>query len=191
MKEKGMLRDEMKIVLGGVERLSYELWCKDIQDKLFHSAEWKVAKTIGVTISRFPEVDTEQIIMRAWHEGKKVAVPKCFPKDKSMQFYLLEDFKQLETVYFGLREPIVSKVSACHKNAIDLMLVPGLLFDKEGYRIGFGGGYYDRYLTDFQGVKISLAFAQQVVEKVPTDIFDIPVHKLVTNEAEYGDSIGK
>lgn len=191
MKDKGMLRDEMKSILSGLDRLSYEAWCQEIQEKLFASEEWKNAVTIGATISRFPEVDTEAVITRAWSEGKKVAVPKCFPKDKSMQFYFLEDFNQLETVYFGLREPIMSEVSSCAKEKIDLMLVPGLLFDTEGYRVGFGGGYYDRYLVDFWGVKVSLAFSQQLVEKVPTDNFDIPVHKIVTNEDEYDGTIRK
>ncbi|MCG1022640.1 5-formyltetrahydrofolate cyclo-ligase [Sutcliffiella horikoshii] len=185
MNDKGQLREEMKAMLVGVDRLSYGKWCKEIQEKLFASIEWKEAETIGVTISRFPEVNTESIIIRAWHEGKKVVVPKCFPKDKRMGFYYLDDFKQLETVYYGLKEPILSEVSACPKESIDLMLVPGLLFDKEGYRIGFGGGYYDRYLVDFTGVKVSLAFSQQLVKKVPRDSYDIPVHKIVTNEDEY------
>ncbi|KMJ60535.1 hypothetical protein AB685_04570 [Bacillus sp. LL01] len=186
-----MLRDEMKTLLGGLDRSSYETWCTLIHEKLFASTEWKKAQTIGATISRFPEVDTEALITRAWNEGKKVAVPKCFPKDKSMQFYFLEDFDQLETVYFGLKEPIVSIVTPCPKQEMDLMLVPGLLFDKKGYRIGFGGGYYDRYLVDFLGEKLSLAFSQQLVNKVPTDSFDIPVHKIVTNEDEYVDTIRK
>ncbi len=191
MKDKRLLREEMKALLGKLDRASYEKLCKVIQDKLFASEEWKDARIIGVTISRFPEVDTEAIITQAWREGKKVAVPKCFPKDKSMQFYFLEDFDQLETVYFGLKEPIVSEVSPCFKEELDLMLVPGLLFDMGGYRIGFGGGYYDRYLVDFLGVTVSMAFQQQLVKEVPTDSYDIPVHKIVTNEDEYDGTIRK
>ncbi|WP_404443615.1 5-formyltetrahydrofolate cyclo-ligase [Sutcliffiella horikoshii] len=191
MIEKSILREEMKKILGDMDRSSHELMSKIIQAKLFSSNEWKDAQTIGVTISRFPEVDTEGIITRAWEEGKKVAVPKCFPKDKSMNFYYLENFNQLESVYFGLKEPIVSEVELCPKEKLDFILVPGLIFDEKGYRIGFGGGYYDRYLMDYKGYKVSLAFSQQLLKRVPTDHYDIPVHKIVTNEAVYDCIIRK
>ncbi|NLP50936.1 5-formyltetrahydrofolate cyclo-ligase [Bacillus sp. RO1] len=191
MKEKNVLREEMKKILGNMERLSHAAKSKAIHEKLFATKEWQYAQTIAVTISRFPEVDTEAIIMRAWEEGKKVAVPKCFPKNKSMEFYFLENFNQLETVYFGLKEPIVTEVEICHKDKLHFILVPGLIFDEEGYRIGFGGGYYDRYLVDYTGSKVSLAFTEQLVKKVPTDQFDIPVHKIVTNEGVYDCTIRK
>ncbi|UAL46144.1 5-formyltetrahydrofolate cyclo-ligase [Sutcliffiella horikoshii] len=191
MKEKSLLREEMKKILGGMDRSSHDMQSKEIQDRLFSSTEWQDAQTIAVTISRFPEVDTEAIITRAWDEEKKVAVPKCFPKDKSMHFYYLENFNQLESVYFRLKEPIVTEVEMCPKDKLELMLVPGLIFDEEGYRIGFGGGYFDRYLVDYTGYKVSLAFSQQMVKKVPTDHYDIPVHKIVTNEVVYDCTIRK
>lgn len=191
MEEKSVLRKEIKTLLGEMDRSIHDLMSKIIQAKLFSSNEWQDAQTIGVTISRFPEVETEAIITRAWEEGKKVAVPKCFPKDKSMNFYYLENFNQLESVYFGLKEPIVSEVRICPKEMLDFILVPGLIFDEKGYRIGFGGGYYDRYLMDYTGCKVSLAFSQQLMKEVPTDHYDIPVHKIVTNEAIYDCTIRK
>ncbi|MGD6991415.1 5-formyltetrahydrofolate cyclo-ligase [Sutcliffiella horikoshii] len=191
MKEKSVLREEMKKILGEIDGSSYAAKSKAIHDKLFASKEWQHAQAIGVTISRFPEVDTEAIIMRAWEEEKRVAVPKCFPSTKSMEFYFLENFNQLETVYFGLKEPILSEVELCPKNMLELVLVPGLIFDEKGYRIGFGGGYYDRFLVNYMGSKVSLAFSQQLVKNVPTDHYDIPVHKIVTNEVVYDCIIRK
>ncbi|WP_226680077.1 5-formyltetrahydrofolate cyclo-ligase [Sutcliffiella horikoshii] len=191
MKEKSTIREEMKKTLGNMDPLSHEAKCKAIHEKLFASNEWQDAQTIAVTISRFPEVDTEAIIMRAWHEGKKVAVPKCFPNNKGMEFYFLENFNQLESVYFGLKEPIVTEVEICLKEKLEFILVPGLIFDEEGYRVGFGGGYYDRYLVDYTRSKVALAFTEQLVKKVPTDHYDIPVHKIVTNEVVYDCTIRK
>lgn len=191
MKEKGTLREEMKKILGSMDKSSHASKSKEIQDKLFATKEWKTSQTIAVTISRFPEVDTETIIMRAWDEGKKVAVPKCFPNNKSMEFYFLENFNQLESVYFGLKEPIITEVEICSKDKLEFILVPGLIFDEEGYRVGFGGGYYDRYLVDYTGPKVALAFTEQLVKKVPIDHYDIPVHKIVTNEVVYDCTIRK
>ena len=66
------------------------------------------------------------------------------------------------------------------KKNIDLIVVPGVVFDRQGYRIGFGGGYYDRYLSDFEGKRIALAFDEQVIEAVPRESHDLPVHILIT-----------
>ncbi|CAG9619305.1 5-formyltetrahydrofolate cyclo-ligase [Sutcliffiella rhizosphaerae] len=191
MNEKILLRREMKEILSRLNIETYRENSLNIQDRLFSSDDWKNANTIGVTISRFPEVDTKRIIEKSWEMGKKIAVPKCHSKNREMQFYYLESFSQLETVYFGLHEPIVSEVKPCQKKEIELMLVPGLVYDYKGYRIGFGGGYYDRYLLDFIGVKIALAFDKQVVKRITKDEYDVPVHKIITNEGMYDCTAGE
>ena len=111
----------------------------------------KIAANIGVTISRFPEVDTQPIIEAAWKWENKIAVPKCIRETKEMDFRLLTSFDELETVYMDLLEPIVEQTESMGKEEIDLQIVPGVVFSNEGYRIGFGGGYYDRYLKDYKG----------------------------------------
>lgn len=84
--------------------------------------------------------------------------------------------------YFGLDEPDVKKTTPVKKDAIDLLIVPGLVFTKKGYRVGFGGGYYDRYLTDFTQPTVSLVHTKQFVEDFPIEPFDIPVQYLVTEK---------
>ena len=78
-------------------------------------------------------------------------IPKCLPKDRKMDFRDLERFDQLESVYSGLLEPIESKTNLVEPNEIDLLIVPGMAFEKEGFRMGVGGGYYDRFLQSFKG----------------------------------------
>ncbi|SUJ04235.1 5-formyltetrahydrofolate cyclo-ligase family protein [Sporosarcina pasteurii] len=141
---------------------------------------YKNAKTIGVTISRYPEVDTRPFIEAAWEAGKNVAVPKCIRKTRAMDFRLITSFKQLETVYIDLLEPIVNETNSVRKEEIDLQIVPGVVFSNEGFRIGFGGGYYDRYLADYKGDTISLAFNCQTNQVVPTENHDIPVNTIIT-----------
>lgn len=184
-------REEMKKWLSGLSKNQYDKKSQKIHQALFSSAEWKKTHIVGVTVSRIPEVDTIPIIEQAWLEKKLVAVPKCHPRDKSMDFFLLRGFDELETVYFGLREPDPTRTSPCEKSAMDLILVPGLVFDKKGYRIGFGGGYYDRFLTDYNGNTISLAFEEQVKEELEHETFDISVSKIVTDGTTYDCTVGE
>ena len=83
-----------------------------------------------------------------------------------MDFRILDCFDQLESVYFGLLEPIESKTKKVEPKEIDLMIVPGLGFDKDGFRLGVGGGYYDRFLQNYNGNTLSLAFQEQMVTMI-------------------------
>lgn len=185
MVEKKELRIEIKDRLRILTKNLYEQQSNKIAQTLYHDDFWKTANTVGITVSNPPEVDTYKIIRKAWEEGKRVAVPKCFPKERKMDFRILEDFSQLESVYFNLLEPIEAKTILIDPKEIDLLLVPGLAFSKDGYRLGFGGGYYDRFLISFNGNTVSLAFHQQIVSKIPKEVHDIPVMKIITDEGSY------
>lgn len=179
---KEKFREMIRQKLLSLDEDTYQKWSSQMAKELFQSLHWQKTHTIGITISKGKEVDTSKIIEQAWKEGKKVAVPKCYPNHKEMEFRYIHSFNQLESVYFGLLEPIISETNLCEKNEIDLMIVPGIVFDKNGYRIGYGGGYYDRYLKSFQNHTLSLAFSCQLVEKVPTEDHDIPVSMIVTEQ---------
>ncbi|WP_078545660.1 5-formyltetrahydrofolate cyclo-ligase [Litchfieldia alkalitelluris] len=181
MVTKQELRAKLKSELKNLEHDTYETWSSKIAMTVFESEEWKNARVIGLTLSMNREVDTVRLIERAWLEGKAVCVPKCEPATKLMDFYKITSFDQLEVVYFSLKEPIVERTQKVSKQEIDLLFVPGLAFTKSGYRLGQGGGYYDRYLIDFQGKTVSLAFSISIVEELPIESFDIPVQQIITN----------
>lgn len=149
-----------------------------MEDEAFQQAE-----VVGLTISAFPEVDTLRLIEKCWKAGKKTVVPKCEPLSRAMAFRKIDNFSQLEAVYMKLLEPIIEKTEQVEAEQIDLLIVPGIVFSPDGYRIGFGGGYYDRYLTKYTGPTRSLAFAAQLRESVPVEPHDIPVQRIYT---EYG-----
>lgn len=151
-----------------------------LTENLINSNFWKHANVVGLTLSQDFEWDTEQLIKTAWKQGKKVVLPKCIPEEKELIFYIVNRFSQLENVYMHLLEPKVTETKKINKNDIDLLIVPGLLFDRNGYRIGFGGGYYDRFLVRFENNKISLCSNRQILNTLPIDSFDIPVDYLVT-----------
>lgn len=180
--EKKTLRTTIKHELNQLSIDFYRDASLTIKNKLLQESSIVQANTIGLTISRKTEVDTKIIIQSLWDLNKKVAVPKCNPKSHTMDFYIITNFDQLETVYLDLQEPICEKTVYINKNDLDVIVVPGIVFDKKGYRIGYGGGYYDRYLKDFKGTTISLAFQLQVVEQVPKDVHDIPVQCILTEQ---------
>ena len=147
--------------------------------ELYKTPEWVSSATIGITVSRGKELDTHRIIEKAWAEGKRTAVPKCNPLDRTMEFRFIEEWGQLEQAYMDIQEPVIEKTPPARPEEIDLMVVPGVVFDHRGYRIGYGGGYYDRYLRTFCGKTVSVLFEEQLVLRVPVEKFDVPVQKLV------------
>ena len=182
MSEKKLIRKEMKESLALLTKPYYEHYSIKIANTLYNDEDWLNAKVIGITISKEPEVDTYQIIRKAWEAGKEVVVPKCNPKDKTLTFRKITEFSQLESVFYGLLEPIIEQTMEVYPEDIDLLFVPGLAYTSEGYRLGFGGGYYDRYLTSYYGKTLSLAFHFQVIPQFPIEKHDIPVSKIITND---------
>ncbi|MFS0655313.1 5-formyltetrahydrofolate cyclo-ligase [Bacillus sp. 179-C3.3 HS] len=149
---------------------------------LFQLTAWKQAKTVAMTMSRGKEIPTRPLIEAAWQHGKTVCVPTCFPQTKEMTFYEYTSQTKMTSSYFGLTEPDPVNSTAIEKTAIDLMIVPGVCFDAKGYRIGYGGGYYDRYLVDYPGEAIAVCLSVQQIAQVPAEIHDIPVSIIVTEK---------
>lgn len=143
--------------------------------------QYKSCETVLVYVSTEIEVDTKEIIMNAWEDGKKVAVPRCIPNTRLMEFHYITSFEQLSPGLFSVLEPsedlpIVTKYDAC------LMLVPALMFDRSGYRLGYGKGYYDRYMSKFTGTSVGLAYSFEVKYKMIHGRFDRPVDLIVTDK---------
>ncbi|MDF2038615.1 5-formyltetrahydrofolate cyclo-ligase [Cytobacillus oceanisediminis] len=174
---KKMLERMKELSKPEYEQLSYEIACS-----LYSSPLWLQAKTIGITVSKPPEADTWQIIRKAWEEGKRVAVPKCIPRSKQMVFRELNSFRDLESVYYGLWEPSPEKTDEVRSEEIETLIVPGLAYMKNGFRLGFGGGYYDRFLEHYEGRTVSLAFELQLINGVPVENHDKPVEMIITDQ---------
>lgn len=156
--------------------------CSLIYAKLYHKRAWKSAKTIGITLSIHGEVETRPIIERAWKLGKRVAVPKSNPRLRTLAFYVIQSFQQVEKGYAGIMEPDLKQTKKINHDEIDLLFVPGLVFDREGYRIGYGGGYYDRFLRTYRNKTLSLAFDFQIVDRLPRYSYDLPVQCIITEK---------
>ncbi|MCY7470364.1 5-formyltetrahydrofolate cyclo-ligase [Bacillus safensis] len=153
-----------------------------LHERLFQLPAWKQANTVALTMSRGKEVPTMPLIEKAWREGKTVCVPTCFPETKEMTFYEYTPETKMISRYFGLLEPDPLTSAAASKESIDLIIVPGVCFDRKGYRIGYGGGYYDRYLADYHGETLALCLTVQQTEHIPAETHDIPVSIMVSEK---------
>ena len=177
-----MIRNDMRQQLKRMDEETYFQRSRLILQRLLQEPSIIKGKTIAVTMSRFPEVETREMIKALWGLKKIVAVPKCEPKTHEMDFYTITSFDQLEMVYLNIEEPKTSGTTYISKQEIDVIIVPGVVFNEVGYRVGFGGGYYDRYLSAFSGEKMSIAFDEQIVDAVPTEAHDIPVNIILTDK---------
>lgn len=145
---------------------------KKLGELFAKSQIYKNAKTIYGYLPYNQEVRTIPMLERALQDGKRVAVPKVY--GNTMRFIYIEDMTQVEKGYAGIPEPIGDSPVAEDKRA--LVLMPGLAFTKKGDRMGYGGGFYDRFLAEEpEHPTLALCYEFQVVEYLPTEEYDIPV----------------
>ena len=152
-----------------------------LTDQLLQHPFYKEAKTIATYLSFPHEFQTARLIEQAQKDGKTLLIPKTYPHGK-MDFVLYEPEK-LERNSFGLLEP-QGDFTILKASQIDLIHVPGLAFNPSGYRIGYGGGYYDRYLEHFPGHTISTIYPCQIQNFQP-EHYDIPVEEVLIYERNF------
>lgn len=133
------------------------------------------------------EVETRTIIQTAWQKGKTVALPRCVPGTRYMKWYRQDSFEGLVTSNLGVEEPAEDPAREINPADFEhaLCLVPGLTFDKQGYRLGYGGGFYDTFLATFHGVSVGLCRTCQLSEKVAfLDAHDLPVDCVISEAGQ-------
>ena len=139
---------------------------------VFETEEYRQTGTVYGYLPFNQEVDLTELLQQALADGKQVALPKCYGKD--MRFILVSDLSQIQHTAFGVPEPIADSPSP--SDSTGLVIVPGLVFDRRGYRIGYGGGYYDRFLClEPEHPTIGLCYDFQLVDQLEPDEHDIPV----------------
>ena len=137
---------------------------------------YKNAKAIYGYLPYNQEVRTVEMLEQAIRDGKRVAVPKCYGEE--MRFIWMDDLSKVAPGYANIPEPIEDGPVADDCTA--LVLMPGLAFDPEGHRIGYGGGFYDRFLADEPNhPTLALCYGFQMVEHLETEAFDIPVDQVI------------
>ena len=179
--EKQRLREER---LAARETLSEQERCaldESITQKLLASPEYAEASTVLTYVSVSSEVSTRMFIEHALHEGKTVAVPRCLLGHR-LEFAAISSLDQLVPAPFNLLEPAKDLPTLTEEQLDDsICIVPALLVDKKGYRLGYGAGFYDRFLSTYSGKKICLAYQQNLSKTMlPHTEFDVPVDTVIT-----------
>lgn len=126
------------------------------------------------------EIDTDPLIQKMLQDKKSVYLPVTYREDRSMVAAKFISKDELIPGDFGILTHNKDNMNTLDKNNLDLIIVPGVGFDRRGYRIGHGGGYYDRFLEDLDADLISIIYDQQLIDKVPDEDHDVPVDILIT-----------
>ena len=175
---KSELRKQVLQEMKALPREQKQFIDQALTERLLQQPFYQEAKVIATYLSFSHEFQTQGLIEQALQDGKKVLIPKTYPKGR-MDFVVYEP-QQLVKTAFGLLEP-QGNLEVVDVSKIDLIHVPGLVFTTEGYRIGYGGGYYDRYLKHFSGHTFSTIYPCQIRDFIP-EKHDIPVQEVLIDE---------
>lgn len=207
MDEKSNIAVEKKNIRKRILPVRNEIPLKLREDKsnkilqtLYETDQYKEAKVILTYVDYQSEVITTPTIVRALAEKKQVFVPRVCrvcgaePESGEMEFYRISDVEDLAEGYKGIREPICGErfleETESYKESSVLMLMPGVVFDKYGHRIGYGKGFYDRYLkrlaeAGINVYKTALCYECQLIDDVPYERHDISVDLVITDNGKY------
>ncbi len=155
---------------------------KRIKERFLQLEEFQRAERIFFYASYRAEVDTFELISEALRQNKRVALPKVYPEKKVMRFYWIRALNTVSPGYRGIPEPVPEDEAMAEE--ADLVVVPAVAYNERGYRLGYGGGYYDRFLKEVrkETITVGLAYDEQIIGPLPTDDWDMPVDIVITEE---------
>ena len=169
---KPELRARIRALKRQMSAEEIEMRSAQLQQLFTATDAYRNARTLYGYMSYNQEVRTLPLLEQALRDGKRVAIPKCYGDE--MRFIFMDDLSQVEKSNFGIPEPVADGPIADDETA--LVLMPGLAFDRAGPRMGYGGGFYDKFLAaEPDHPTVALCFDFQVVEDLPTEEFDVPV----------------
>lgn len=186
MVDKIKLRKQLLIQRDEMKKEEVEKLSREIMENLIDIPSFIQSKVVMIYLSFKNEVDTEAIIDWCFAQGKEVVIPYCAVENKEIIPCKLDsERKGLEKSKFGIWEPKKDSMISVDIGNIDAIITPGVGFDEDCNRLGFGGGYYDRFLAKRQKEipAIAICYQNQIVDSVPTDDYDIPMDIVVTERS--------
>ena len=182
--EKKILRKEILTKRKNIDIVEKEKMDRKICNKFYESKYYRDAKNIFIYISYDSEINTKEIINKALIDNKKIYVPRTEFKTRLMDAVEIISLDNLIESEYGILEPSIEEPHI-EPNELDLIVVPGVAFDRNGGRIGYGAGFYDRYFKKINKdniKKMALAYDFQILEKIPMNEQDVPVSYIITEK---------
>lgn len=180
--KKKALRSQIREKRAAITEADRQTKSEEILYKLTSLEEYKKADIILTYVSLRYEVDSFAFIEAAVKAGKKVAVPRCIEGSPTIDFYYITGKNDLEKGSFGILEPKAETEKLCTSKK-GFCVLPGLSFDRFGTRLGYGKGYYDRFLQSFRGTTVGVCFSDVLSETaIPKGRFDVPANIIVTEK---------
>ncbi len=180
--QKAAERKRFRMVRDGIPPAQRNKDSEKIAEKVLKLIQEKQIKRVFAYFSFGSEVNTHGLIATLLSLGVTVGVPRCDKSTHKMDAVVISDMEQLQTGAYGILEPKGGEILPPEQ--VELILLPALAFAKDGTRLGYGGGYYDRYTQNFQGRTVGLAFSACLTERLPKDTFDRPVDLVITEKTE-------
>lgn len=179
--QKKALRKWVQQALQNLSREEREIKSAAIIEKLCKHPKYREARLLFAYLPFRNEILLDCWIEHAWRNGKRVFVPRVDAATKTMQFYEIRNWQDVEVGNYGIREP-KAHCPEYNGSHIDMILVPGVVFSLNKYRIGYGAGYYDRFFAQMTKLPYLLAasYDVQIVPEVPIEPWDIPVDEVLT-----------
>lgn len=182
---KQILREKMRALRARIDPQLRRAWNETIQNALLETERWKKARTVLAYRSMPEETATGRVLAAALAQGKRLALPRCVEGEKRFEPVQVHDLENdlAPGKFADLEEPLAT-LPAWNGGPFDLAIVPGVAFDRKGHRLGFGGGMYDRFLANHPRTwRLALAYDLQLIDRVPADPHDKPVHALLTEDS--------
>ncbi|WP_139905201.1 5-formyltetrahydrofolate cyclo-ligase [Clostridium thermarum] len=181
--DKKTIRRNIKEKLSSLSKIEKLEKDKIIFSNLTGHAAYVKCNKLFIFVSFGNEVDTHRIIMDALSKGKTVAVPVILSLEEGMVAVEIHSLEELKENKYGILEPLLIENRIVSPSEIDLAIIPGAAFDKNGGRLGYGAGMYDKYLVNLKSdaKKIALGYDFQVLEKVPMEVHDIRMDEIITD----------
>ncbi len=177
---KAELREYYKAKRREMEPALKDALDQQILERVLRLYQYRSCKQLLTYVSTSIEVNTRALIIRALQDGKRVAVPRCVPGTREMEFYYIASLSELSPGSFAVDEPNPKKARKVTDFSGALCIVPALCFDNRGYRLGYGKGYYDRFLSGFEGPTAGLCYSSGIRRHLFYGRFDRRVDVIVT-----------
>ncbi|MDE1798214.1 MAG: 5-formyltetrahydrofolate cyclo-ligase [Candidatus Micrarchaeota archaeon] len=174
-KKYHLLRDEAH------ERATPVVW-RAITKNLLTQPFFSQARNVLLYASKGSEVPTHDLLQKLLDEGRQVCLPIAHVKDKDLELSFIRSLDDLVLSSFGVLEPKLTQLRPCPPQAVQVAVVPGVAFDPAGYRLGYGYGFYDRFLPRLSCPAIGLAYEAQIAPELPHEAHDVPLSVIVTEK---------